>query len=665
MKQRHLLGGIHRLFATFGAVFSVAILVSAYSGGAAFAAGASANTRMTLFNSAAQEFGVPVSVLVALSYNETHLQSGANASIDGGFGLMDLRAQVTTVVSGKDGKTMTVPTSAQQTANDTLDQAAALLHEPASTLKSDDGQNIRGAAAVLAQDAKQLNGGTLPTNPADWYSAIAKFSGSSDNQTASTFADDVFSVMKNGVNLTTPDGQAISLPAISNLQPNKSTFSALDLKTVPNNVTPPTGQKAECPSTLNCRFVPAAYAQDDPNDPTNYGNYDPANRPHDMAIKYIFIHDTEGSYDSAINHFQDPTAYDSAQYVVRSSDGAVTQMVRNEDVSWGVYDWYDNMHGINIENEGFAADGASWYTPAMYQTDATLVRYLAAKYHIPLDRAHILGHDNISVLNQANFPNQHWDPGPYWNWNYFMDLVQGKTMAQASADITQADMALSGSLKKGDVAIIDPHFATNQPTVTDCQTGACVTLPPQGTSFVYLHTQLSNDSPLLYDQNVFGSGGSSTTGTTQDNDWGDKAPSGFQYVVADVRGNWTAIWFAGQKAWFYNPSGTGRTATKSTSLTITPKPGMSSIAVYGAALPEASAYPSDIPVEQFNSLYTIPAGQSYTTTGENLPTDYYYDATINYSLPDDHAIVHGNTKYYQIFINHRMAYVKASDVVVK
>lgn len=69
-----------------------------------------------------------------------------------------------------------------------------------------------------------------------------------------------------------------------------------------------------------------------------------------------------------------------------------------------------------------------------------------------------------------------------------------------------------------------------------------------------------------------------------------------------------------------------------------------------------------IPVQQFDSLYTIPAGQAYTTTGQNLPTDYYYDATINYSLPDDHDIVHGNTKYYQIDINHRIGYVKASDV---
>ena len=618
-----------------------------------FAQGGS-TTLQSQFTAAAQEFNVPVSVLLGVAYNESHFESPSGMSSDGGYGTMDLRTYVATTVSGKDGKPVTVP---KQTANYyTLDQASKLLNESATMLQTDVQQNIRGGAAVLAQDARQLNNGTLPTDVAGWYGAVAQFSGATTSTTASQFADDVFSVITSGISLTTSNGQAVMLPATAGVQPNKSTVSALGLRAM--STTPATGQPAECPTSLTCRFIPAAYAQDSANDPTNYGNYDPANRPKDMAIKYIFIHDGEGSYDSIINHFQDPTAYDSAQYVI-SSKGEVTQMVTNEDVSWGVYDWYDNMHGINIEHEGFAAQGATWYTPAMYQSSATLVRWLANKYHIPLDRAHILGHDNIPVLQAANFPNQHWDPGPYWNWDYFMNLVRGESPLQAAA----ASTPLFQTLKKGDVVTIDPNFATNQPVVTDCQTGTCQTQPTQGASFVYLHTQPSDSSPLLFDQNVFG--GTNTTGTTQDNDWGDKAPSGFKYVVADVQGNWTAIWFAGQEAWFYNPHGTGQTATKSSSLTVTPKSGLSSISVYGAAYPEASAYPSAIPVQSFDTLYTIPAGQSYTTTGQNLPTDYYYDATINYSLPDDHAIVHGTTKYYQITINHRIGYVKADDVVIK
>jgi hypothetical protein len=176
-----------------------------------------------------------------------------------------------------------------------------------------------------------------------------------------------------------------------------------------------------------------------------------------------------------------------------------------------------------------------------------------------------------------------------------------------------------------------------------------------------MRTGPSASAPLLSDPNVFPSG---MAGTTRDDDWGDKAPTGFQYVVADVQGDWTAVWFAGQKAWFYNPHDSGQTATHSQSATITPKPGLSTVAVYGAAYPEDSAYPSAIPMQSFDQLYTISAGQAYATTGENLPTDYYYDATVNFSLPDDHMIVRGQQKYYQISINHRIGYVKADDVVI-
>lgn len=659
-RLRHVQQKLGRIFAITGAAFSVAVLVLAYNGSAVFAASTEQNSRMQLFNAAAQEFGVPVQVLVALSYTESHWQAPKGPSIDGGYGLMNLRTHVPNTISGRDGSAIPESVQAKQTGNYTLDQAASLLHISPETLKNDDAQNVRGAAAVLAQSAKQLHGGTLPTDPSDWYGAIAKFSGSTDTTTASTFADDVFGVMQKGVSIKTTDGQLLNLPAVAGLQPHKdatATPAALGLRSDSPALHTLPGQNPECPSTLNCRFIPAAYAQNSA-DPADYGNYDPAHRPADMQIKYIYIHDTEGSYDSAISHFQDPTSYVSANYVVRSSDGAVTQMVANSDVSWGIRDWYGNMHGINIENEGYAAQGANWFTPAMYKTNAELVRYLAAKYHIPLDRQHILGHDNMPTVMGARLIGQHWDPGPYWDWNYFMNLVQGRPTAQQNSEVTAENMR---RLHKGDTIAIAPNFITNQPPVTDCQTGTCVDLPAQGTNFVYLHTRPSNIAPLITDTYT---NGSDATGTTRDSDWGDKAPAGFKYVVADVQGDWTAIWYGGKQGWFYNPADQNHVSKRTYSATITPKPGKNSVAVYGVAYPEANAYPSTIPVQSFDTLYNISAGQSYATTGENVPTDYFYDATINYSKPDDHAIVRGNQKYYQISLNHRIGFVKADDVVL-
>jgi hypothetical protein len=253
-------------------------------------------------------------------------------------------------------------------------------------------------------------------------------------------------------------------------------------------------------------------------------------------------------------------------------------------------------------------------------------------------------------------PGQHWDPGPYWDWNYFMRLVRGENPNQNPQHDTHYRQP-----KTGDVVTISPNFSTNKPPVTDCQTGTCVSLPSQGTSFVYLRTSPDANAPLISDPYVHAD---NSAGTTRDNDWGDKAPSGFKYVVADVQGDWMAIWFGGQKAWFYNPSGSGHVAYRSPSAVLTPKQGLSSIPVYGAAYPGAEAYPSTISPRPFDELYHVSAGQKYATTGEWLPNDYFYDATVDYSKPDDHMIVRGHTRYYQISLNHRIGYVKASDVVL-
>ena len=648
--------GRHRIAAAFAAITATLFLVGAPA--MAMATSLLSTTRAQAFAAAAKEFGVPESVLLAVSYNETRWQPTSGVSVDGGYGLMDLRTYAPTITSGRDGSVK--PAARQAASYYTLDQAANLLHESANTLKTNEAQNIRGGAAVLAQDARNLNGGSLPTSPNDWYSAVAAFGGANDATVAGSFADDVYTTIRLGASLTTSDKQTIALQAQSSIQPNRGSLARLGLHASAKLNTPSDPQTPECPAGLNCRFIPAAYAGTNPTDPTVYGNFDYANRPKDMQIRYIYIHSTEGSYDSAISAFQDPTYEVSANYVIRSSDGAITQMVPNEDVSWGIGNWNMNMHGINIEHEGMAAQGSTWYTEAMYQSSATLVRWLAGKYHIPLDREHIIGHDNVMRLPAAKQAAQHWDPGPFWDWNHYMDLIQGKPDAWAATSSTLAGLATQ--LWPGEVVTIAPKFSTNQPPVTDCQTGTCVTLPKQGASFVYLHVAPSSSAPLLSDPYLHTDG---SAGTTQDDDWGDKAPSGFQYVVATTQGDWTGIWYAGQIGWFYNPCWFGRVAYPSFSQTITPRAGLSSVPVYTSAYPEASAYPAAIPAQPQNTPYTIAAGQSYPTDGQSVAGDYFYDETWNYSAPDDHAIVVGAQRYYEISFNHHVGFVKADDVTLR
>jgi N-acetyl-anhydromuramyl-L-alanine amidase AmpD len=624
---------------------------------------AASGHRMALMQAAAREFRVPVRLLLAISYDQSRWErQGGAPSVDGGYGLMDLTARTFPAGSGGTGPSRPTPRNITLgRAHDTLDEAARLLHVPVRTVKDSERQNVRGAAAVLARYARDLDGGVLPASLAGWYGAAAEFSGAAIAQTARQFADEVYATLRQGASLTTSDGQVMDLRPSPGLHPDRAQLGRLGLQSART----PVPAAVDCPLALRCTFVPAAYARDS-SDPGNYGNYDqadrpdrmlsPAGQPASMKIDYIVVHDTEGSYDAAISTFQNPASYVSANYVIRSSDGAVTEMVRPQDVSWGAADWYVNMHAINIENEGFAAQGSTWYTGAMYRSLATLVRYLAARYGIPLDREHILGHEDVPGPTNYGTSVQHWDPGPFWNWNHFMALVHGVS--------DSAEQASGGSVSRGThhLVTIDPTFADNEPKVTSCSGDSCVTLPKQPANFVYLRTGPGRHDPLLGDPILHPGGGN---GTTVDSDWGDKATIEETFVYAGRSGNWTAIWFSGRKAWFYNPPGPGRTARYTNGEVITPKPGVTSIPVYGAAYPGASAFPAAVPAMTAVKLsYTIPAGQEYPTAGA-VPTDYYYAATIDSSRPDDHTVIIGKTAYDQISFNHRKFFVRADDVSVK
>jgi N-acetyl-anhydromuramyl-L-alanine amidase AmpD len=130
--------------------------------------------------------------------------------------------------------------------------------------------------------------------------------------------------------------------------PNKATADGLALRN-----TKWTG--ADCPGGIACRFIPAFYGK---TSATGYGNYDTADRPNfGPEIRCIVIHDTEGSYMSAINWFRDKRSGVSSHYVVRAADGEVTQMVDVKETAWQACNWYFNMHTIGIEHEGVALAG--------------------------------------------------------------------------------------------------------------------------------------------------------------------------------------------------------------------------------------------------------------------------------------------------------------------
>lgn len=146
------------------------------------------------------------------------------------------------------------------------------------------------------------------------------------------------------------------------------------------------------------------------------GNLRLADRPADFTIDRIVIHTTEGSYDTAIRVFRDPLHAAAAHYVVRAKDGHITQMARELDVAYHAGNRRFNERSIGIEHEAYAHRKGT-LTDVMYRSSARLAAGICARYKIPIDREHIVGHGEIPGTD-------HTDPGPYWDWDRYLELVR-------------------------------------------------------------------------------------------------------------------------------------------------------------------------------------------------------------------------------------------------
>lgn len=119
----------------------------------------------------------------------------------------------------------------------------------------------------------------------------------------------------------------------------------------------------------------------------------------------IVIHVTQGGAASVISWFHDPEAKVSAHYMVEMN-GTIVQFVREEDEAWaqGRVDHPSaavvkerptvnpNAYCISIEHEG---DGRHELTVAQRASSIALIRDIAARHGIPIDRRHIVGHHEI------------------------------------------------------------------------------------------------------------------------------------------------------------------------------------------------------------------------------------------------------------------------------
>lgn len=192
----------------------------------------------------------------------------------------------------------------------------------------------------------------------------------------------------------------------------------------------PSSSEDSCTIYVYPRNVPKMVKPQLVFNPAHKNNYEQSSRKAG-DIRWIIIHDIEGSYKSGINTFKSNKSHVSAHYVI-SKDGEITQMVNDKDIAYHAGNYQYNKYSIGIELEGYAKDSNS-FTRAQYAATTKLVMWLCQEYNIPFEHYSgsiapakptagkgIIGHYQVpspSNSKKGGGKNGHTDPGKYFNWD--------------------------------------------------------------------------------------------------------------------------------------------------------------------------------------------------------------------------------------------------------
>ncbi|MBS1914553.1 MAG: N-acetylmuramoyl-L-alanine amidase [Bacteroidetes bacterium] len=294
----------------------------------------------------------------------------------------------------------------------------------AEDARRDMAMNIRAGAYRLST----LFSGTDRRSISEWIPALAAYSGIPAGQPALRllYADGVMEALRRGWTA----GDQIVAP-VDAPRMNRSALLG--------------GMQAD--GILADVDYPGAQWQPSPNYSSREGT----------PVTAITIHDTEGNFAGSLSWLTSTESQASAHYMVRSVDGFIVQMVRETDKAWHVRS--ENPYTIGIEHEGYV-DRPEFFTPAMYNASADLVRYLTAKYSIALNRTLVKGH--------LDFPNNtHTDPGGWWDWPGYYRRILRDPAAPVVLDMLEDNVvgwwapAMSGSTVGADTSASTFSISTN------------------------------------------------------------------------------------------------------------------------------------------------------------------------------------------------------------
>jgi hypothetical protein len=414
--------------------------------------------------------------------------------------------------------------------------------------------------------------------------------------------------------------------------------------------------KVDYPGAIDCILTPpTTYDCNNAQSPSNC-NYSSSDRPSSCSvwvgpdqplavtqpckIDQIVIHDTEGSLASTLSSFMclgdnpgnnsscDQT---SVQYVI-DLDGTVYQVVREQDIAYHDGNFWSNMHSIGIEHVGFDATGYEWYNSAQYLSSARLVAYLLKKYHLPLDRSHILAHGTVPSSTLSISPN-HVDPGPYWLWDYYFRLISQQGVPLNSTAL--------------------PHTITLHPRTDQVLNGPMGPYGQEETSADYnffdLYTGPSTASGLIPAQN---------TSDPTDVSYNVEPGVSYNYVnkVRDPAGTGDTmyeIWY-GEEDQVHNATPSYFADVKQAWLAVPPGDGVDGTQNLE---PDTSHAASLVKMEGENTqIYSRPTTNSQYVIGGGTDGATFFSG---YTVIEDNT---SSNLWYEINYNHRQAWVPASEV---
>ena len=334
------------------------------------------------FSEAARQSDVPRDLLVAIAYSQSRLDDrGGELAEDGSAGVMGL------------------PESPLQD-GPSLSHAAELIGQSPADVALDSRLNILAAAAELRFHGDQWEEETgLELNDvADWAEIVGWYAGGEDAGMQRSYTREVISWIESGLVAETPNGEVIAI------EPREIDAPWLNFKPVAG---------AGGDYSGNANFVKAHSS--------NYTNQSRGASDIDMIV----VHTAQGSYSGTAYWFADSRANASAHYVIRSSDGEVTQMVYEEDKAWHGGHGTTNSRSVGIELEGYIEKPSTYYTDAMYSSLATLIVDISKRQGVTLDRDHIIGHNEVPGCSYTGGGGAscHTDPGSGFDWDKLMSKV--------------------------------------------------------------------------------------------------------------------------------------------------------------------------------------------------------------------------------------------------